>query len=149
MDLERKTVLILGGSGLVGEAVARRLLPERPDRIVLVALYEEEVRLAAERLSALSGDTAVVYDWGNVFVPAPAARVSRSEMLEDDDLRRLVVADILDRISPEILERSFLYRLLVKHRGTPKPRGEPLHRSEWYLHFRRMAPATVHAKAGP
>ncbi len=116
MDLERKTVLILGGSGLVGEAVARRLLPERPDRIVLVALYEEEVRLAAERLSALSGDTAVVYDWGNVFVPAPAARVSRSEMLEDDDLRRLVVADILDRISPEILERSFLYQLLVKHR---------------------------------
>lgn len=116
MDLEQKTVLILGGSGLVGEAVARRLLREQPGKIVLVALVEEEVRSAAERLSGVSGDTAVAYDWGNIFVPATAARAPRAEILQNDDLRRVVVADILDGISSDILERSFLYQILVKHR---------------------------------
>ena len=48
MELQGKTFLILGGSGLVGRAVARRLLDFRPRRIVLAALFENEVRTGAE-----------------------------------------------------------------------------------------------------
>jgi FlaA1/EpsC-like NDP-sugar epimerase len=43
MELRDRTVMILGGSGLVGHAVARRLLAAAPRRLVLVALFEDEV----------------------------------------------------------------------------------------------------------
>lgn len=46
--------MLLGGSGLVGHAMARRLLaatpPPPPRRLVLVALFEDEVRAAARAL---------------------------------------------------------------------------------------------------
>src|SRR5256886_16696223 len=42
------------GSGLVGHAVARRLLAAAPRRLVLVALFEEEVRATARALEPRS-----------------------------------------------------------------------------------------------
>ena len=32
MDIQNKTVLVLGGWGLVGNAVIRKLVPERPKK---------------------------------------------------------------------------------------------------------------------
>jgi hypothetical protein len=116
MDLANKTVLILGGSGLVGSAIGRRLLDFAPKKIVLVSLYEEEVRRAAEALDPRRGDTAVEYTWGNVFLPAQVARRPRTELLHDPEARRLVLGDILKDLSPEILERSFLYQLFRDYR---------------------------------
>ncbi len=116
MDLENKTILILGGSGLVGGAIARRLLEFLPKKIVLVSLYEDEVRRAAESLQQDQGQTEVEYTWGNVFLPSEVARLSRDELLRDDKARRLVLFDILDGMSPAILERSFLYQLFQKYR---------------------------------
>ncbi|MFB3070352.1 MAG: polysaccharide biosynthesis protein, partial [Gemmatimonadales bacterium] len=81
MDLENKTILILGGSGLVGGAIARRLLEFLPKKIVLVSLYEDEVRRAAESLQQDQGQTEVEYTWGNVFLPSEVARLSRDELL--------------------------------------------------------------------
>ena len=113
MDLEHKAVLILGGSGLVGSAIARRLLDFTPKKIVLVSLYEDEVRKAAE---ALEPRTVVEYTWGNVFLPSDVARLSRSDLLNDPDARRLVLGDILEDLSQEILDRSFLYQLFQQYR---------------------------------
>ena len=42
MDISGKSILILGGYGLVGQAIARRLLPESPRRLVLLSLRQEE-----------------------------------------------------------------------------------------------------------
>jgi hypothetical protein len=116
MDLEHKTVLILGGSGLVGSAIARRLLDFSPKKIVLVSLYEDEVRRVAEALDEQRGETAVEYTWGNVFLPSAVARLSRQELLHDAKARRLVLDDILQGMSEEILERSFLYQLFRQYR---------------------------------
>ncbi len=116
MDLEHKTVLILGGSGLVGSAIARRLLDFAPKKIVLVSLYEDEVRKAAEALEPQRGQTVVEHTWGNVFLPNDVARLSRSDLLNDPDARRLVLGDILDGLSQEILDRSFLYQLFQQYR---------------------------------
>src|SRR5256885_16844357 len=72
-----KTVMLLGGSGLVGHAVSRRLLSSSsgpPRRLVLVALYEEEVRAAAQALAPYRGRTTIDVEWGNVFMPTPTAR---------------------------------------------------------------------------
>ena len=104
MDLEGKTILILGGSGLVGRAIARRMLDFRPGRIALVALYEDEAREAAESLESARGGTIVDYAWGNVFVPTEAATSSRAAVMQDARMPRQVGGDVLDGVEPDRLE---------------------------------------------
>ena len=116
MDLAGKTILILGGSGLVGRAIARRMLEFRPGRIALVALYEDEAREAAESLESTRGSTIVDYAFGDVFVPTEAATSSRGAVMQDARLRGLVVGDVLDKLNPGILERSRLYQLFQEYR---------------------------------
>ncbi len=116
MDLANRTILILGGSGLVGHAVSRRLLTSRPVRLVLVALFEQEVEAAREALEPHRGDTIVDTAWGNVFLPAEAAQMERQTMLADPALRRRVLHDLLDDMTPEILKRSFFYHLFERYR---------------------------------
>ena len=48
MDIQGKSVLILGGYGLVGQAVARRLLRESPRRLVVLSLKREEAEECME-----------------------------------------------------------------------------------------------------
>ena len=116
MDIEGKTVLILGGSGLVGRAIARRLLDFCPERIVLVALCESDVRETAEALEPARGGATIECAWGNVFLPSDAAQLPQEVALQDPLLRELIVQDVLQGLSEEILQRSYLYRLIQQHR---------------------------------
>ncbi len=116
MELRDRTVVILGGSGLVGRAVARRLLAAAPRRIVLVALFEEDARAAADALASYHGGTAVEVEWGDVFLPASLARLERSTVFADPAHRAQVIHDMLGDLSDDILERSFLYQLLVPYK---------------------------------
>lgn len=116
MHLAEKTVMLLGGSGLVGHAVARRVLAEGPKRLVLVSLFEEEVRRAAEALAPHRGKADLVVEWGNVFLPASVARRERGEILADARHRALVIQDQFGDLTDEVLERNLLYQLLLKYR---------------------------------
>ena len=51
MDISGATIMILGGSGLVGHAVARSLLACGPRRLVLVALTKRETAESAAALA--------------------------------------------------------------------------------------------------
>jgi NAD(P)-dependent dehydrogenase (short-subunit alcohol dehydrogenase family) len=115
MDLRDRTAVILGGSGLVGHAVARRLLGAGPRRLVLVALFEDEVRETAAALEPYRGDTAIVVEWGNVFFPTPVARLDRSTILADHGHRALMIADLLGDLTDDVLERSLLHHILLKY----------------------------------
>src|SRR5437762_441220 len=77
MDLRDRTAMILGGSGLVGHAVARRLLGAAPRRVVLVALFEEEVRATARALEPHRGRATIEVERGNVFLAASLAPLER------------------------------------------------------------------------
>jgi len=116
VHLADKTVMLLGGSGLVGHAVARRVLAEGPSRLVLVALFEDEVRAAAAALEGHRGRAEVAVEWGNVFLPAPAARRERGEILADPALRTLVIQDEFGDLTEDVLERNLLYQLLARYR---------------------------------
>ena len=116
MDLRDRTAMILGGSGLVGHAVARRLLAAGPKRLVLVALFEDEARAAARALDPDRGRASIEVEWGDVFVPASVARLDRRALLADPAHRTLLVNDLLGDLSEEILERSFLYQLLLRYK---------------------------------
>jgi NAD(P)-dependent dehydrogenase (short-subunit alcohol dehydrogenase family) len=116
MDLQGATVMILGGSGLVGHAVARRLLDFRPKAIILVALYERETAETAESLRSVAGDTTFATEFGNVYLPASLAKRDRAGLLDDEESRRLLVDDVFGDLSPELVGRSYLVQLLEKHR---------------------------------
>ncbi len=115
MDIRDRTILILGGSGLVGHAIARRLLTLGPRRVVLVGLYEDELRQAAETLAPHRGAAAIEIEWGNVFLPTGAARVDRAVALADPALRRQMLEDVVGELTPAVLQRSFLYQLFQRH----------------------------------
>ena len=57
-------VLILGGYGLVGQAVARRLLRERPRRLILLSLQREEAEEAVVSLSPEAAGVEQTADTG-------------------------------------------------------------------------------------
>ncbi|MDH3496215.1 MAG: short-chain dehydrogenase [Gemmatimonadota bacterium] len=115
MDFKDRTTMILGGSGLVGHAVARRLLALEPKRLVLVALYEDETRQTATSLEPFRGRTTIDVEWGNIFLPTPAARLDRQAVLTDPKVRRMVIDDLVGDLTPTVLERSFLFRLFQRY----------------------------------
>ena len=117
MDIRDRTILMLGGGGLVGHAVARKLLALGPKRIILVALYEDEVRRTAASLEPYRSGAAIACEWGNVFLPEPACRLDRAAVLGDPVLRRMLIDDLIGDLTPAVLERSFLYQLF--HRWRP------------------------------
>lgn len=116
MELQGSSIMILGGSGLVGRAVARRLLDCRPKTIVLVALNERETEETAESLRPRAGDAVIVTEYGNVYLPATLARLDRATLLDDPARRRLMVDDVYGDLTEELLTRSFLVQLLEKYR---------------------------------
>src|SRR5260221_12580300 len=67
MDIRGKSVLILGGYGLVGQAVARRLLQEKPREMTLLSLQRHEAEEATESLHSEAQGTALQAAWGDVF----------------------------------------------------------------------------------
>jgi hypothetical protein len=117
MRLERSTVLILGGSGLVGHAVARRLLAFRPERLVLVALREPEVRRGEEDLRRLDvGDTQIDVAWGDILLPADLAQLERDTIIADPAKRAELVAHLFGDFTEEVLRGSYLFQLLDRFR---------------------------------
>ncbi len=116
MEFKGKTVLILGGSGLVGRAIAKKLLRRGPARIVLAALVEGEVEEALDDLGVLAAGTELVGEWGNVFLPRDTAKVSREELLSNPDHRAKVIGDLLGKFSPDVLKRSQLFHLLNEYK---------------------------------
>ena len=119
MDIQGKTVLILGGWGLVGSAICRKFMEENPRRMVIASLRKEE---ALEAVAALrkeypkAGSDFFVPWWGNIFAREALKELSREQILGDEKRRRMFIADILDELNEPLLERSSLYRLLQKYR---------------------------------
>src|SRR5213083_695911 len=116
MELRDRTVMILGGSGLVGLAVARRVLAASPRRVVLVALFEEEVQAAAVSLEPHRGRAAIAVEWGDVFLPAALAKLGRGAVVASAEHRAVLLHDLLSELTEDVLGRSFLAQLLMKYR---------------------------------
>ena len=116
MELRDATVVLLGGGGLVGHAVARRLLEKAPRRLVLVSLFEGEAREAVRTLEPYRGAVAIDVEWGNVFLPLPVARLERAALLSDPAHRALVLNDLLGDLTEDVLERSLLVQILTRYK---------------------------------
>ncbi|HEX7680951.1 MAG TPA: hypothetical protein VF713_22635, partial [Thermoanaerobaculia bacterium] len=84
MTRAARTVLILGGGGMVGVQVAREVARElSPQRIVIAAVREEEVNSALAFLrEQLAGGIEIIGEWGNIFVPEELKDVDRVAVVE-------------------------------------------------------------------
>ena len=116
MDIRDKDVLVLGGYGLVGQAVARRLLPESPRRMILLSLRREEAEEALSGLEPEKGEVALQAVWGDVFTLTDFKDRPRREVYGESALRGRLIETLLDPLSEEVAARYFLYQLILAER---------------------------------
>ena len=119
MDIQGKTVLVLGGWGLVGSAICRKFMGEKPKRIIITSLNKSE---ALEAVEALRRDFPKVGKdfflpwWGNIFVREELKDIPREEIIGNEKYRTMIIEDIVDELTRPVLKRSSLNRLLMKYR---------------------------------
>ncbi|HHL73994.1 MAG TPA: short-chain dehydrogenase [Bacteroidetes bacterium] len=117
MEIMNKRVLVLGGAGLVGMAICRKVLKENPDELIVASLSEaESVEACGVLRDELQPDTIITPAWGDIFLPESLQGMSRRELMESADARQRLIDDILGELSEEVLGRSHLYQLIRRFR---------------------------------
>jgi len=118
MDIKNKTVLILGGWGLVGSAVARKIIVQNPEKIILASLQEYEAKEAVESLRNEFPNFPpenIIPWWGNIFLRKEFKDKNRFDLLSDSESRDILINDVLEELSDEILHASSLYDLITTY----------------------------------
>ena len=119
MDIKGKTVLVLGGWGLVGTAVCRRLVEEDPKRIIITSLLEHEAKEAVQQLTKefpRKGRNFFVPWWGNLFLRHELKDQPREAILKNDASRQKLIDDLLEEFSSKVLERSSVFQVMKTYK---------------------------------
>ena len=118
MDIGGSRVLILGGSGLVGLAIARQVLPLRPAALILSGLTRPEAEDAVRELRAepAAEGVEILAEWGDIFLPDVLKDRARAELLADAEARALLLDDLYGAPAADAVERSALGAMLLRQR---------------------------------
>lgn len=116
MDIKDRDVLILGGYGLVGQAVARRLIPASPRRMILLSLRREEAEEAVAALQPERGTVVLQPAWGDIFTLTDLKDRPRREVYGDRVMRARLIESLLDTLTEEAASEYFLYQLVTGER---------------------------------
>ncbi len=119
MQIYNSTILVLGGWGLVGLAICRRLMDFKPKRIIITSLKQSEAEEAAKSMRQefpLVSPETFEPRWGNMFVRTEWKDIPRDQIIADKTNRTCLVKDVADELTDEILKSSALYDLLISTR---------------------------------
>ena len=116
MDIRDRSVLILGAYGLVGQAVARRLLRDAPRRMILLSLRREEAEDVAAALAGERGNTHLEPAWGDVFGFVDTKDMPRREILADPRQRERLIEALVEPLSEASAAQHYLYDLITRER---------------------------------
>lgn len=119
MDIKGKTILVLGGWGLVGSAICRKFMEERPGRMIVTSLRKEEAFDAVRSLRRdypRAGKDFFVPWWGNIFAREELKDLPREEILRSEKFRAMVIEDMVEELTEPLLQRSSLYGLMQAYR---------------------------------
>lgn len=118
--------MVLGGGGMVGRAVCRELLKNRPARIVVCSLHEEESKLAiqtlqeelerAEKLTHNHPTVELVPEWGNLFARDSLRHLTGNQAMQTPEGRAAIIEDTLTPMSATVARRFYLYQLVLQYR---------------------------------
>ncbi len=94
-----KTILLLGGAGLVGVQVARQIARDiQPDKIILASLYQREIREVMTPLEKEFPKLKLIGVWGDVFVRADFTDEKRATLLASPERRADLFDDLLGNL---------------------------------------------------
>src|SRR5262245_34298340 len=97
MDIQGKTVLVIGGWGLLCSAICSRSMERRPGRMSVTALRKEEaidaVRSLAKEFPRERRRLFVPW-WGNIFVRESLKDFGREEILQSREYRKMLIDDV-------------------------------------------------------
>ena len=116
MDIASRHVLILGGYGLVGQAVARRLLSERPRKITLLSLKREEAEDALRAVRPEAEGVELAAAWGDLFTFTDLKDRPRQQVFGDAQLRQRLIDSLLEPLTEAAAAQYFIYRLITDER---------------------------------
>ncbi len=119
MDIKGKTVLVIGGWGLVGSAICRKFMEEGPGRMVVTSLHKAEaldaVKSLRKQYPGRSKDFFIPW-WGNIFAREELKDIPREEILANQTFRAMFIEDIVEELEGPVLQRSSLFRLLQTYK---------------------------------
>lgn len=130
MNIEGKNVLVLGGGGMVGQAICRELMLDNPARLVIASRRAAHARSTAEVLAAAypGSATRIIPVWGDIFLRAQWQQDNghaRDAVLAEPLLRRRLIADIIEPLDEDIITSSLLVKLILG--TTDELGGNPAH----------------------
>ena len=112
MELRNSTVLLLGGSGLVGTAIARRLLDFSPKLLIISGLTRDEAEAGVAELMPEAGEAILEPVWGNIFLPEDIADAPRASVTGDAEVRRRLAHELFGPLTAKVLQQNLLFRWL-------------------------------------
>lgn len=118
MDIKGKRVLIFGGWGLVGQAIAKQLLEERPSELVVTSLRENEAAEIQTILEnhPLNQGTKIISVHGDLFVRNELSYLSKADIYSNPEQVELMIHDIYDDLGPDIISNSKLFQIMDTHK---------------------------------
>ncbi len=114
MQIQGNTVLVLGAGGMVGTAIARRLLLERPRKMVLLSLTREESLRAMAELQPLAKRVQLVAEWGDIFALARFKGKTPAEVRSNTAWKLEQIASMISQLDPPLLNKYFLYQVISR-----------------------------------
>ncbi len=115
MEITQKDILVLGGWGMVGTAICRKLFQHHPKSITISSLTREQAESACHDLAAEAGNVELKPAWGDIFVRSEFKDLSRDEILNNQEHRVNLASDVLEQTDATMFKDFFLYNLIVKN----------------------------------
>ena len=113
MEIKGKSILILGGWGLVGTAICRKLISHAPKRIIIGSLTQAQAEEACAELRPLAPGIEFTPTWGNIFVRSEFKDTPRGELLSDPNKRMTLIQDVLEPIRDNEYDKFYLHELIT------------------------------------
>ena len=116
MNIKDAKVLILGGFGLVGSAICRKLMECEPAEIIISSLKKEEAESACDLMRKEypnANPKMFIPKWGNLFTRSEWKDIPFNDVITGADKRVNHIKDIFYDLDEEILQRSSLYQLIT------------------------------------
>lgn len=115
MNIKNSKALVLGGWGLVGLSVCKKLIERGISELIILSLEKYQAEEAVHMLKG-SGDVKMTPEWGNIFVRDVLKDLTRPQIIDNAANRNMVIDDVLNDLTEDILQRSFLYQVIDKHK---------------------------------